>query len=683
MKIRNLFSRSRTPAILWGLLILVAACTDESEVTPVDKGQYETLVNFRFAGRGSSVDADKDISTLRIIAFDSRNGGLVFNKALNFTANPVKVEMLSGKRDFYVIANEPSGMTGVLDNILTYNDLRSVRIPAVSLYDGGAFVAFGSKAAQTIVPKANNNEVTIDDMKRLATKIDLTLRGKNFSEPTTVTFSNLPDAVPLFEDIAYDPSAVGTVRVTTFTDATLESGYIWAKTVDGIVVPSYKPTSMVADNAVKINVTLENNQTVSGKIGHKVSDSNYALQRNTIYGLIANVDADRLSIITSIANWEPTNQDYPAGGGSFWMAEPQSVRVGLDGTEADKTAVFSAKMSTNAELSYKWYRRRQLTDMSYVTEELTSGVNGVTISLQADKSSKLTIVTSKLDDSGEIYCVGVTTSPDGRVETLESGRATLMVVGTEIDDAGIYPDMQNWTPPRNALFGATCLLRDHREDDPKDPNDPENNKVYRVKLMADGNWWMIQDLAYGHTSTEDEFDDKCQDKAPTNLIKNGAYGVCMKAIPGTFGGYLYNSYAAVQLEVNEDMYNLSTLLEYLPSLCPEGWHYPGHVDGEINKEWVSFVEKTGIALKSKDILEFEYNNPASFNAYNLELATSFASYHGGYAAMRGGRPGNYGYTLYSLGIISSPGYGEIMMDTNNANTPEFKVPIRCIRNFKN
>lgn len=688
MKIRNLLNRLRTPAIYYGLLMLVAACTDESEVSPIDREQDETLVSFRLASRGSSVDADKDINTLRVIAFDSRNGALVFNRRLDFSGNPVKVEMLSGKRDFYVISNEPSGMMGVLDNIMSYNDLRAVRIPATSLHDGGAFVAFGSKAAQTIVPKVNNNEVTIDDMKRLATKIDLTLRGKNFSEPVAVTLSNLPDAVPLLEDIAYDPSAVGTVRITTFTDAAPESGYIWTKTVDGIIIPSYKPTSMIADNAVKINVTLENNRTVSGKIGHKVSDSNYALQRNTIYGLVANVDADQLSIVTTIANWDRINQDYPAGGGSFWMTEPQSVRVGLDGTLAERTATFTAKFATNAEFVYKWYRKRQLNDMSYVTEELASGMDGVTISLQADNSSQLTIITSKLEDSGEIYVVGVTTSPDGRTETLESSHSTLMVVGTEIDDAGIYPDMQNWTPPRNALFGATCLLRDHRVDGAG--NNSENNKVYRVKLMADGNWWMIQDLAYGEKGLQDAFGEDpfyqyhtdYEYMPPTKVGNNTYYGAAMKNKPPT-GGYLYNIHASFQFtevlpnDKDYDYEGHANTVTLLPSLCPEGWHLPGNLNGRLNDEWLRFYEN----IPNLSIEKFGYNSASEFNAYTFENNWNGYVFCGGYFSEKERPTKTVSY--WALGICgnnSNIDPGETKSDRIATDTA---LSIRCVRNYPN
>lgn len=309
MKIRSHLNRLHALAIFLGLLVMATACARDNEITPADEGKEETVVSFLLANRSSSADADAEIRTLRVIAFDSSDGHFVCNLLLDFTSNPVSVKMLCGKRDFYVIANEPSGMKGALDAVRHYEGLRAVRIPALSLYAGNAFVAFGSATAQTIVA-STNQKVTINNMKRLAAKIDLTLRGKGSAKPQTVSFDNLPDEVPLFENIACDAVSPGTVQVTTLTDATPESGYAWTQKADGIVVPSYLPTAMAAEKAARLSVTLDDGKTVRSNIGHKVSGNDYAIQRNTVYALTGNVDADMdISVKTEVAPWNMTGFD--------------------------------------------------------------------------------------------------------------------------------------------------------------------------------------------------------------------------------------------------------------------------------------------------------------------------------------------------------------------------------------
>lgn len=642
-------------------------------------------------------DGESKVNTVRVIvAKQNAVGTIITNKFINDPANPIKLETMTGLYRVCVIINETEDGTELADlkdlkTDGTFSDLDNIKLPFtgrimtnIPMYGSKSNVrivaAQSDMDADIYIDGTNQGKILKMNVDRLACKISpLKLRSKGLGTLQSVKLSNLPDAVSL-TGVAYrNPGNFKAITKSASdfkaTQPTPE-GLVWEMATTADILLPYSSFSPINNESEAILLTVTtSNKTVDKRLGHQMVAENgklvdFTLHRNTSYAFTGTIGTDDLGIEVNVANWEKVEQDYPAGGGSFWEMQPKDSRVGLDGTQEERTAAFTAKFATSAVVpTYKWYRKRQLNDMSYVTEELINNENGVTITTKKDdNSSQLVIVASKLEDAGEIYCVGETESPDGSTETLESSRATLMVMGTEIDDAGIYPDMQMWEIPRNALFGATCLLRDTRD-----------NKLYRVKLMADGNWWMIQDLAYGNASTKEVFEANCKTATVTNLIAKDAFGVCMKNIPGALGGYMYNTYAALQFQSISAVYESDTLLEYLPGLCPEGWHYPGNVNNEYNKEWSLFVAKTGIDLKSQDILKFEYNNPTSFNAYNFEQGSSYISYHGGYIVQRGGRPGNYIYTLCSLGIISSPSYGAILLDAENANTPDYKIPIRCIR----
>lgn len=656
-----------TASLLLGCMLVFTACVnDEDALSPDKQGQEMVGLSMNMANRSGTVGSDSEIKKVRIIAFDSHNGGLVYNQKIdNPTDNPVVIEMLSGQRDFYVITNEPASQTTTLNSVQALADLQAVRIPWDEVEQGTTFVTFGTLPNQSIKPKAEN-KITIENY-RLAVKIDLTLNGKNFIPAQEIHFKNLPDAIPLF-DVPYD-CATGNRKIKTVTSLTdpgiVSSSYVWARTAT-IVLPSYifSPATDV-DKAVQISVPIGSGE-ISKPIGHQVSENDYVLHRNTIYSLTANVGPDNLVINASVRNWDENTANYPAGGGSFWNAQPQDTRVGLNGTTEDATAVFTAGLSSSGEAAnFKWYRKKQLADFSFETTEITNG-----ISSPETNKSQLTIVASSLDDACEVYCVATVTAPDGKTDRLESERATFMVMGDWVQPAGTYPSMRNWKAPMNAPLGSTCLLQDDRDD-----------KVYRVKLMADGNWWMIQDLAYGDASTEEVFDAKCNDKELTHLIGPNLYGVCTSSGQPT-GGYLYNAYAALQFEGNASEEGGADLLRvYLPSLCPDGWHLPGNANGLYNEEWQTFINKTKIDLSSEtDLTRFSYNNMTAFNAYNIAPDLSHSiSFHGGYRVGKSSRFDPVDFL--TLGIAAGQ-YGGVFTEMNERNGSEVRLPIRCLRNFK-
>lgn len=669
---------TRTTSMMLCCMLTFAACVNE-EALPSPGEQEPEMVNLsmEIANRSGVPGSDSEIKKVRIIAFDSRNGGLVYNELIdNPSTMPVTIEMLSGTRDFYAITNEPASQTAALADVRSLQHLQAIRIPYNEVEQVTTFVTFGSLLGKVLQPMVTN-QITIEN-KRLAVKVDLTLNGKNFTPATSVYFSNLPDNIPLFE-VPYEPATGNSKKIeaTPLTDpGSVPTGYIWSRTAT-VVLPSYLFTPESDESKAPCIVVTQGSGKISAPIGHKVSADDYTLKRNHIYSLTANVGPESLVIDAQVKNWTSLPQDYPAGGGSFWKGQPEDTRVGLnstDGTDADTTATFTATLNANGtNVLFKWYRVKQKsnTDFSLVTEEVTAGI------VSNDQTSSLTLKVDGLDDAGMVYCVASITAPDGKIDRLESNYATFMPVGDWTQPTGTYPDMQNWKAPLNAPLGSTCLLQDTRD-----------NKVYRVKLMADGNWWMIQDLAYGNASTTNIYDNYSSSKMVTDQIATGAYGVC-KSSGNATGGYIYNSYAAIQLPQGTGAdHNSGTAqkTEFVQGLCPDGWHLPGNINSEFNEEWM-ILQKTlkWDVTKSDDMMKMVYNDAYHFNAYTMDTTidadfnpVKSISFWGGYtSALVSKVP-----TFMSLGFSANTMDNGTVVDPGAALVIQSAIPIRCLRNFK-
>lgn len=664
-----------TVGLLLGCMLTFAACVNEEEdaLSPEEQGKEIVGLSMNIANRSGVAGSDSEIKKVRIIAFDSRSGELIYNQKIDNPAdNPVRIEMLSGVRDFYVITNEPASQTSVLNNVQILKDLQAVQIPWNEVEQEATFVTFGTLPTQSIKSK-ELNEITVKN-HRLAVKIDLTLNGKNFTPAQEVSFKNLPDAIPLF-DVPYDCSVdnrkTKTVKSLT-VPGTVTPGYVWTRETT-IVLPSYIFSPITdTDKAVKISVPIGSGE-VGEAIGHSVSGNDYTLHRNTIYSLTANVGPESLVIDAQVRNWDDKKTDYPAGGGSFWKGQPEDTRVGLNGTDADATATFTATLNANGtNLIFKWYRVKQKsnTDFTLVTEEVTTGV------VSNDQTSSLTLKADGLDDACMVYCIASITALDGQIDRLESNHATFMPVGDWIQPEK-YPYMQNWKAPLNAPLGSTCLLQDERD-----------KKVYRVKLMADGNWWMIQDLAYGNASTSAEFrmyhfDHTTPFKSEAIYPKIELYGIATTNNPST-GGILYNSHAALQLEgLPADLVNDGAdciKYTFLQSLCPDGWHLPGNMDDTFNKEWQNLKDIVGSQLS---LCDMRYNSPVDFNAYTHAVVSSKKAYlfHGGYRAGAFYAGGEDAWlTFYTR--EEEDGQFIVPTQVSGRLNNNIGAPIRCLRNFK-
>lgn len=680
-------------------VLLLSGCVMDTEmpVSKKEEGSPVTLsIDTRALGTGES-----QINTIRIIQVQRNVATVIKNN--RFVANPgspLVVAGVSGEYDIYVITNETDNGNelAALRHVATLDDLKQVILPYnVDQRTSSNIPMFGKVENVTIgLPTTLTGNATIKvdgvdkgtilpaTVTRLATRIDLTVKSKSFSDLASVSFTGLPDGISLFGnnyESTEDKKQTVSVQANAFTDVIpATTGYITEKTITSIILPSslFEPKAEVS-KAAKIEVYIQGKPAAfKAAIGHVAQpdamDKDYTLHPNSQYSLTALVAGDDLTIKSQVKNWDTSESDYPAGGGSFWKGQPQDVRVGLNGTDADATATFTAILAPNGtNVSFKWYRIKQKanTNFTLVTEEISTGIGG------NDNTSTLTVKASGLDDACMVYCVATITAPDGRIDRLESDFATFMPTGDWTQPAGTYPDMQNWNVPQNAPLGSMCLLQDNRD-----------NKVYRVKLMADGNWWMVQDLAYGNASSAVDFKANSVEKNITDLIFPGLYGVCTSSGTST-GGYLYNAYAVAQIpEPSEDDANMEVArgISQFQSICPDGWHLPGNMTDIYNREWITLQQAIGVSNANimSEFVKFGYNDPTHFGAYNLKLANPTAMFSAENVSFAGGfyiaivawdiSYGFLGFTsIRNLGAITGTGQGF---------PPQIGAPIRCLRNFK-
>ncbi|MDR3184411.1 MAG: hypothetical protein LBT49_03295 [Prevotellaceae bacterium] len=145
-----------------------------------------------------------------------------------------------------------------------------------------------------------------------------------------------------------------------------------------------------------------------------------------------------------------------------------------------------------------------------------------------------------------------------------------------------------FTPSSTAAVGTVWCLTDTRESG--------NKQTYKVKKMADGHIWMVQDLKFGTCpNSNDNWVNESSETATTQgtTVAPGYIGHC-RASSQAGAGYLYTWAAAMQ---NSLAYNGTSITTFAcagvssgtgtqyPSacrgLCPVGWHLPtGASSGE-------------------------------------------------------------------------------------------------------
>jgi uncharacterized protein (TIGR02145 family) len=120
-----------------------------------------------------------------------------------------------------------------------------------------------------------------------------------------------------------------------------------------------------------------------------------------------------------------------------------------------------------------------------------------------------------------------------------------------------------------------------------DDREADNVQTYKVKKMADGHIWMVQDLKFGNKCNKTAFTGSTSDQMGkvTTLSSGTYYGDCRNSVVSG-GGYYYDwaatinksgAYAGSSSNVgcSGTASGLSgTAPAVCQGICPEGWHIP-------------------------------------------------------------------------------------------------------------
>jgi uncharacterized protein (TIGR02145 family) len=206
-------------------------------------------------------------------------------------------------------------------------------------------------------------------------------------------------------------------------------------------------------------------------------------------------------------------------------------------------------------------------------------------------------VTTSTLHTGESYTPEIKTSTTYYAQARVNSTGCLsapVAVAAEVDMDGCFTapgatvTFTAFDPNPSASTGTVWYLTDTREAS------LNNTQTYKVKKMADGHIWMVQDLKFGSKCNKDTFSgsngsDKQGGVSALNALY---YGDCMNKPGGSAArGYIYDWAAAMQKagayhgtkkDVGCSGTDGGTTFPNpgaCPGLCPDGWHLPTGASG--------------------------------------------------------------------------------------------------------
>jgi uncharacterized protein (TIGR02145 family) len=214
----------------------------------------------------------------------------------------------------------------------------------------------------------------------------------------------------------------------------------------------------------------------------------------------------------------------------------------------------------------------------------------------------------KYSSASEIACTGTPmydiqlVKPGGGTATVKSGDTfllpcnyTLMSFTDATRAPGIMEELctapgstVNFTafnPCSNATTGDYWYLTDTREAA------YGNTQTYKVKKMADGRIWLVQDMKFGNKCANNSFNSGSSDsQSKVSSVFTDFYGNCTAATntnTPSNRGYLYDWAAAVNKSgayyggSYQGCSGTTTAANMCQGICPVGWHIPtGNSTGE-------------------------------------------------------------------------------------------------------
>ncbi len=345
MKAKNNISTGARLILSVSFILFISSCmsNDASDDNPLRGPMAEIKLSLSATRSDAGDLLDNNISSLRILVYDSQSGDLELN--IPFEEIPtngiVTLTVPIGTHDFTFIANENSdeNLKAILsatnnsdiDELTKLSMLSFARsafdpdkdIPMTTLVQGVEVTADNT----VIVPDldAPVTGVWEVDIERLAIRLRLTIttpeaQFEKWAQPQNIVISGIPDRVFLFN--GYDNSENRIVPGETFAaSATLDAapGFISETDADGNVTVTYDRLILpelflsllnnAADNGLSVSIDFGDNIKSGLITAPALYSYGYRLSRNIFLDMKIYVQRDLLDIIGSILAWE----DAPLG----------------------------------------------------------------------------------------------------------------------------------------------------------------------------------------------------------------------------------------------------------------------------------------------------------------------------------------------------------------------------------
>jgi uncharacterized protein (TIGR02145 family) len=204
-------------------------------------------------------------------------------------------------------------------------------------------------------------------------------------------------------------------------------------------------------------------------------------------------------------------------------------------------------------------------------------------------------------------------------------------------------------------------------------DDRESTKqTYKVKLMGDKRYWMVQNLKFGSGCNKTSF--RGGDANQINIVAPGYHGDCRRNDNNAQAGYFYNWLAAMNnvsayynSNVNVGCSGTGAAASACQGICPNGWHLP--TTQEFSSANTTFSAVYGC------------QNAACWNA-----SSAWEGVLGGYSSASGSisypnSRGDYWTSTYSSNSNADRMYfNNSTISISNA-AKNLGLSVRCVRNY--
>jgi uncharacterized protein (TIGR02145 family) len=260
--------------------------------------------------------------------------------------------------------------------------------------------------------------------------------------------------------------------------------------------------------------------------------------------------------------------------------------------------------------------------------------------------------------------------------TVTSSEAYITTTGTAPNST---VNFTAFDPCPNAAIGTVWYLTDMRESGVS----PSNTQTYKVRKMADGRIWMVQDLKFGNLcGTDFRGSTSNQTGKVTSLTDKTYYGDCRNNTQSVAAGYLYDWAAAIN-KLNAYYGSSSnvgcsgigsgtsgTNPGACQGICPVGWHIPtSGSSGEFQDADAKF--KQSYLCSNAGC----WNASSPWEGVQAGACTNTGVLHNPSDWVYWSSTYGNGYNNYTLALQS----GTLL--TSYLHSTHFGGSVRCVRNY--